>query len=305
MTSEDSAPVALLEGTSLARYTTLRIGGPAQYAVVAQTVEDIQRAASHARTVGLPLWLIGRGSNLLIDSAGLAGISLLLRRGAQGLEVHADSKIIRADTSVSMPRIASEAMKAGLTGLEHLMVIPGTIGAGVAINAGVGGPDGQCVAQRLSSVRVLDPATGSVRQLNAQEAGLRYRGSRIQDEGLIVLSVELLAGGVDSPASIAAKHRLIQQKRIEKQPVNPHTCGSVFKAVDGVPAGRLIDQCGLRGKRIGAACISERHANWIENLGGAHSDDVRRLVDLAREAVLRIHGVILEREMRIFPDDGN
>lgn len=299
-------PNALLDTAErhapLAPWTTWGIGGPAEYLLEPDSEEALVAAVQGARRLGLPVTVIGRGSNVLIDDAGVPGLVLLLARRLDRLAVDALSGRIEAQAGVPLPRIAQRSAQAGVAGLTFLIGIPGSLGGGVVMNAGLGGRTGRSVADVLESVRVLHVDSGSTELVDAPSAGLRYRGSAIQDRGLVVLGATMQGIPGGDPRTLANEARALREQRKAKQPLQKRTSGSVFTQPEGhPPAGRLIDAAGLKGYRIGDAAISMTHANWIENAGHATAADVRLLMEHVEQVVHAVHGVRLEREVRELP----
>jgi UDP-N-acetylmuramate dehydrogenase len=251
---------------------------------------------------GLEVTVIGRGSNVLIDDAGIPGLVILLARTLDSIVADPETGRVSAGAGAPLPKVALRAARAGIADLSFLSGIPGTIGGAVAMNAGLGGRGGTDVKHILDSVRVLDPAEGSVRDLDAAGAGLRYRGSRLGDRGLVILGASLQGRPGADPAALAKEGRALRARRAERQPLQRRTSGSVFTQPEGQPpAGLLIDRAGLKGYRRGDAVVSTTHANWIENLGNATAEDVRQLMTHVERVILERDGVRLEREVRELP----
>jgi UDP-N-acetylmuramate dehydrogenase len=288
----------------LAHYTTWRIGGCAQWLMEPNTQEQFLAAYRAAREMQCPFTVIGRGSNLLVDDEGVPGVVALLRRGFDELSFDAVKCQFHAEAGCPMAKIATAAEKQGVEGLVFLLGIPGTIGAGVAINAGTGGVTGPSIADIFVSARALDAASGEVIETDKNAFGFAYRHSTAFERQLWVLSAVLQGRPSDDPAGLAQQAREILARRAAKQPLNKAVSGSVFKPPpDGTPPGLLIDQLNLKGLRIGGALVSPKHANWIENDGTATSQDVRLLMSTIQQRVQEHYGVWLEREVRFLPDD--
>ena len=287
----------------LAAYTTWNIGGAAEVLLEPDSGDELVAAYRYAEETGLPLTILGRGSNTLIDDAGIPGVVVCLRSSFDEVTVDAEAGTVHAEAGCPLPKLAVRAGQAGLSGFEFLIGIPGTVGAGVAINAGVGGASGVSIGERLERVRTLELATGSVQTLSASEAGLRYRHSDLLHRHW-VLDAAFRAGERDELDAIKARQKEVLKKRAAKQPLQRHTSGSVFKQPEGgEPAGWYIDQAGLKGYSVGGATVSPTHANWIENRGGATSQEVKALMAHIREVVRARFGVVLEREVRFLPQD--
>lgn len=290
---------ALLENHSLAPLTTWKIGGAAQYLAAAAGLEDVYRLMALAYDRGWPLWFLGRGSNILIDDAGLPGITLHLAKSLQSLERRGDT--LRAGAGVSLPKLARTAAELGFSGYEFLTGIPGTVGAAVRLNAGADGLD---LAGVLSRVWVATPQL-QLLEFTAAELGLEYRSSRLLNfPHWLVVEAEFLLTRPAPPETIKQRWHDLQVARRARQPANYRNCGSVFKNPAGAPAaGFLIDQAGLKGRRVGEAQVSLKHANFILNQGRASAGQVKALISEIQAEVWRTQGVALEREVVFLPDD--
>ena len=283
----------------LAAHTTMRVGGPADVLVVAKDVSTLTGLVREARVAGIPFCLLGRGSDVVVADAGCRGLVILSR--AEGWRIEGDR--MTAEAGLPLARAATLAQRAGLSGLEFGLAIPGTVGGAIWANAGAHGAE---VADVLESVVVLR-ADGSEATERAVTLSLTYRDSRLKDSagersaGDLVLTATFRLDPAD-PAVVKARLDDIRRWRREHQPLGQPSAGSVFRNPQGDSAGRLIDACGLRGKRLGGAVISQKHANFIVNEGGATASDVRRLAELAREAVARQFGVDLVYEVQFIGD---
>ena len=289
----------ILENHPLAPLTTWKIGGPAQYLAAAAGLEEVYRLMALAYDRGWPLWFLGRGSNILIDDAGLPGITLHLARSLQTLERRGDT--LRAGAGVSLPRLARVAADLGFAGFEFLAGIPGTVGAAVRLNAGA---DGRDLAGVLNRVWVVTPKL-QLLEFKAAELDLGYRASLLLNfPHWLVAEAEFLLTSPAPPEAIKQRLRDLQAARRARQPANYRNCGSVFKNPAGAPgAGFLIDQSGLKGHRVGEAQVSRKHANFILNRGQASAAQVKALISEIQEQVWRRQGVALEREVIFLPDD--
>jgi UDP-N-acetylmuramate dehydrogenase len=286
-------------GYPLAPLTTWKIGGSAQYLAVPAGLEDIYRLMRLAYDRGWPLFFLGRGSNLLIDDAGLPGLTLHLAKSLQTIERRGDT--LRVGAGASLPRLARSAAELGFSGFEFLAGIPGTVGGAVRLNAGA---EGQTMAGVLTRVWVATPQL-QLQELGVHELGLRYRTSRLLNfPHWLVAEAEFTLKTPDAPGAIKERIRELVAARKARQPANPRSCGSVFKnPIQGAPAGRLIEQAGFKGRRRGEAIVSRKHANFILNQGRATAAQVKALVADIQEKVWQTRGVALEREVVFLPDD--
>lgn len=283
--------VQIEEHVPLARLTTIGTGGPARWLARPGSVEELVEALAWARKRGAEVVVLGLGSNLLVADEGFDGLALRLERGLARVEIEGTRLIAGGGASLAV--CLHRARAAGLGGLEFACAIPGTVGGAVWMNAGAYQGD---LAGILGRAQVAD--AGGVRWLSPDELGLRYRRSALT-RGQVVAAAELEL--VPRPESeIRAIVAELQARRKAAQPTNRRTFGSVFKNPDHeLTAGRMLEACGLRGYRIGGARISPRHANFIENAGGATSSDVIALIAEARRRALARFGVLLEPEVQL------
>ena len=290
-------------GERVALHTTMRVGGPADLVAVATDVATLAALVRFANHRQVPWVVLGRGSNVVIADAGLRGLVILNR--AEGARF--DGERLIAEAGLPLARAATLAQHAGLSGLEFGLAIPGTVGGAVWANAGAHGSD---VAAVLESVTVLRAdGTQAVEPVTA--LGLAYRDSRFkhstgQGSGLftpadVILGATFRLSSAD-PAAIRARLAEIRLWRQEHQPLSQPSAGSVFRNPPGDSAGRLIDACGLKGSRVGGAQVSEKHANFIVNAGGATAADVRRLADTVRAEVAERFGTELAYEVQFIGD---
>lgn len=282
----------LRENEPMSRHTTFRIGGPARLMALPRDRKEAAAAVRAAAELGIRPFFLGNGSNLLVADGGYEGFIVKLTGLDQTRVVN---RRLRAESGISLARLAMAAWGRGLTGLEFAHGIPGTLGGGVAMNAGAYGGE---MSQVLTAVTFLDEA-GQVITLPAQECALTYRHSLFTDhpERLILEAEFELAQGVLTLIKIRMDE--LAQKRRAKQPLDQPSAGSTFKRPEGHFAAALIEQCGLKGLSVGGAQVSEKHAGFVVNRGGATAEDVLRLMEQVRERVLRDTGVELEPEVKL------
>ena len=276
----------------LSRHTTFRVGGPAEYLVTPE-ISQIPDVVALCRQQEVPLTIIGNGSNLLISDSGLRGVVLEVGKAASGIRmVDGEDLVVRAGTLLS--ETANFAAKNGLSGMEFAAGIPGSLGGAVVMNAGAYGGEMKDI---LSGVRVLTK-TGEIKVRPADELDLSYRHSRMMDEEEIVLEARLnLTQG--SEVVIRARMEELRKKRVEKQPLEYPSAGSTFKRPEGYFAGKLIEEAGLRGYRIGDAQVSEKHCGFVINRGAATAAQILELMQHVQECVRENSGVQLEPEVRL------
>jgi UDP-N-acetylmuramate dehydrogenase len=279
------------EGVALSRYTTLGTGGPARWFDRPETVEDLVARLAWAEEEGLPVAVVGLGSNLLVADEGFPGVVFKLDGEIAAAEVR-DGAVV-AGGGAPLAVCLHRARAAGLGGLEFVCAIPGTVGGAVWMNAGAYGGDTAGVLRRA----LVADASGA-NWLTPDELGLRYRASGLQ-AGQVVASAEF-ALEPRPVGEIKATVAAMQAKRKAAQPTNKRTFGSVFKNPEHeLTAGRMLEACGLRGYRIGDAQISPKHANFIENAGAARSADAIALIAEARRRARDEFGVVLHPEVQL------
>ena len=280
-----------LENEPMSRHTTFRVGGPAEYMFFPASAEEIRAALRAAEEAGAPVHLVGNGSNLIVRDGGLRGLTLVLGDAFSKIEI--EGNLLRAQAGAPLSRVASAAADAGLSGLEFAGGIPGTLGGGCAMNAGAYG--GQ-LSDVLECAEVL--LGGAARTLTLEQMGMGYRTTLPLREGGVVLSASFRLSP-DAPEAIRARMRELNARRREKQPLTLPSAGSTFKRPEGHFAGALIEGCNLKGCAIGGAQVSEKHAGFIVNAGGATARDILALIDHVKRVVYAETGVELEPEVRI------
>ncbi|KZR61159.1 UDP-N-acetylmuramate dehydrogenase [Prochlorococcus sp. MIT 1306] len=279
---------------SLANFTSWRVGGPAEWFASPSSVEELQTLIAWAYEQKMPCRVIGAGSNLLINDAGLPGLSLCMRK-LQGSDLDPKTGIVEALAGEPIPNLSKRAAKAGLHGLEWAVGIPGTVGGATVMNAGA---QGGCTADWLESVQVIDLNGEGPFELSRQELDYAYRQSLLQEKTLVVLSARFrLDPGHDHKELNQITHKNLTH-RTTTQPYQLPSCGSVFRNPEPLKAGRLIEALGLKGHRIGGAEVSPIHANFIVNIGGATAADINQMINLIQQRVQMAHGVMLHPEVK-------
>ncbi len=281
------------EWEPLKTHTTFRIGGPARYYLVPEKEEEVKEALQYAGEKGLPCCVIGKGSNVLFPDRGFDGVVIEIGKGMENIHISEEGKVT-AQAGISLAKMASELAQAGLSGFEFAAGIPGTLGGGITMNAGAyGGEMRDCLVR----AKVLTP-DGNVRILQKDEMELGYRTSIIQKQGCFVLEGEFAFSHGDT-GLIQEKMKELNGKRREKQPLEYPSAGSTFKRPEGFFAGKLIEDAGLRGYRVGDAQVSEKHCGFVINRGHATAEDVVRLIRDVQTQVEEKFGVVLEPEVRM------
>ena len=281
----------------LARHTTFGIGGPAEAYVMADSAEALRRLVAACHRDGVPFFVLGSGSNILVGDAGIRGVTIENRAAAvEGPRTNGQGVLARAESGASFAALARSLARQGCGGLEWAGGIPGTVGGAVVYNAGA---YGGCLADVLRSVTVVD-GEGQEEVIAAGDLDLSYRGSAFV-RGLLAERVVLWAEFGLRPGSaeeLTARVRELDARRLADQP-RGRNAGSIFKNTPEYPAWQLIDQVGLRGYRIGDAQVSPKHANFFINAGRARASEVKALIELALGRVRERFGLELELEIAL------
>jgi UDP-N-acetylmuramate dehydrogenase len=285
-----AAGLPVERGRSLARQTTLGVGGPAALYVAC---DDLGAVRTVARALAdTPLFVLGKGSNTLVGDGGVDAVVLRLGAGHKWLRREGD--LVEAGAGEAMPALAAWAAREGLAGLEFAAGIPATVGGSVRMNAGAHGGD---VAGRLVSIDVVLAGSGDLVTLPPGALGFGYRRSSLPARSVVVAARWQLSP--DDPAAIRGRLDELRAWRRRTQPLRERSCGSTFTNPPGDSAGRLVEAAGLKGFAVGGARVSDKHANFVVTAPGALAADVRRLVVTVRDRVLTESGVLLEPEVRL------
>ena len=278
----------------LAKLTTFKVGGNADYLTLPKTPEQLKQALDWGRSEGLPITLLGAGSNLLISDQGLRGL-VICTRALRHSEFDADTGRVSAAAGEPWSSLAWKAARNGLKGFEWTIGIPGTVGGAVVMNAGAHGGE---TADILISAEVIDP-DGSVHTLKPKDLDYRYRTSNLQGSDRIVLTATFQLSAGHEPTAVKTDTAEDLKQRRTTQPYHLPNCGSVFRNPPGHSAARLIQAAGLKGYQIGNAQISTLHSNFIVNLGGAKASDVLALIRHIQDTILERDGIALKTEVKI------
>lgn len=279
----------------MSKHTTFRIGGPADVFAMPETYEQIGEILKLCKAEGLPFFVLGNGSNLLVSDKGYRGVIIQMDRNMQ--EIRLEGNTIRACAGALLSSIAVAARNASLTGFEFAGGIPGTLGGACVMNAGAYGGEMKDV---LKEVMVMT-RDGEILTLPAEKLEMGYRTSVIKKMGYLVLEAVISLEKGDEEA-IRDRMKELSDLRTQKQPLDLPSAGSTFKRPEGYFAGKLIMDSGLRGCRIGGAQVSEKHCGFVVNADGATAGDVRALMDHVIQVVKEKYGVTLEPEVKFLGD---
>jgi UDP-N-acetylmuramate dehydrogenase len=281
--------LAVRQDVPLAPLTTLRVGGPADRLAEPRTRDELLAVLEVAQAATVPWLVIGNGSNLVVADAGVRGVVIRIR----ARDVTRQGASLAADAGAPMAMLVKRASAAGLAGIEWGIAVPGTLGGAVWANAGAHGGE---IRDRLEWAEAWDPTSGTVGRVAPEACGFDYRESRFKHEALVVVAAGVALAD-DEPAAVADRVAAFQAQRQATQPLAEQNAGSVFRNPPGDHAGRLIDAAGLKGRRVGTASVSTRHANFIVTDRGGRAADVRRLADEVQREVATATGVALQFEI--------
>ena len=286
--------VALDQSMSL--HTTFKVGGPADILVIPNSEQAFISALNICKLENIPVFVMGNGSNLLVRDKGIRGVVIKLAGGLN--EIKIDGNILTAQAGALLSKLAKFAAKHALSGLEFAEGIPGTVGGAVAMNAGAYNGEMKNVVQKSICIN----SNGIIKELNNEEHEFGYRKSVIKTQGLYVVKIELALNPLEYDI-IVEKMKEFSKLRTEKQPLNYPSAGSTFKRPQGYYAGKLIEECGLKGCNVGGAQVSTKHSGFIVNSGGAKAEDVIQLICLIQDRVMIEKGVKMETEIMIIGEN--
>ena len=285
----------VLQNADMRQYTTLKLGGTADWLAFPRSAAEIAELFAEAGAAGLPVTVIGHGSNVLVLDGGIRGLVIRIDKNMKS--IRREGNRLTAAAGAMLGAVAGFAAENGLTGLEFASGIPGTVGGAVTMNAGAYGGEMKDIVVRVDGIL----PDGTEMSLSGEEMRFGYRRSAVKDLNLIVTEVTMeLAEG--DPAAIRAKMSELNRQRAEKQPLDVPSAGSTFKRPEGFYAAALIDQCGLKGYSVGGAQVSMKHAGFLVNSGDS-SWDYLELVRTVQRIVRERAGVELEPEIRIIGEE--
>jgi UDP-N-acetylmuramate dehydrogenase len=273
------------------QFTSMQVGGPADSLLFPKDVEELEKVIRYARRKKIPLLILGRGTNLVVRDKGVRGWVISLTQGMKKIQM--DGGVVEAEAGLSLQRLVQFSIQKGLTGLEPFFGIPGTVGGGLAMNAGAWGAELKDV---LLSVTLMKE-DGEIAERSRSRLRFSYRGLAISPSWIILKGrFELKRGKKEE---ILERVRSYSEMRKKRQPLDYPSAGSIFKNPKEGPAGKWIEEAGLKGFRIGRAMVSERHANFIVNLGKATAEEVIRLMEFIEKKIYEEKGISLEREVKV------
>lgn len=282
----------------LAKYSSFKIGGKADFFIKPVDKEDVLSAVNFFSERSLPYCVLGRGSNILISDEGVRGAVISLRENLEKVVITGET--VYAEAGADLPALAMQTLRQGLGGLENLSGVPGSLGGAVLMNAGAYGRE---IFELIEWVEVI--RENRIVRLSKSEIHYDYRYTNLQHDVILAVGMRLKKLSPKEQEHAMAQRKEWMEKRRASQPLNLPNAGSIFKNPPpdekGKPryAGALIEACGLKGTRYGGAKISEKHANFIVNMGNAKATDVLALIDLARDAVKKKFGIVLELEIKL------
>ena len=280
----------------LKNYTSFRIGGPADVLIQPDCAETLSKVLKICKAEKIKPYVIGRGTNILVSDEGIRGVVIVIGDAFSNIQ-YCGNNLLKVQAGASLRKVCRFCLEYSLSGMEFAYGIPGSTGGGVYMNAGAYGGE---LSDHIVLVNHMDMAGNQGSYQGKRELDLSYRHSRYMDEDLIITSV-IFYLDKGNPDAIKMKMDNIMNRRKLKQPLDYPSAGSTFKRPEGHFAAKLIDDCGLRGKTIGGAQVSEKHAGFLINKGGATANDIKELVKYVGDTVEKETGVILEPEIRFFP----
>jgi UDP-N-acetylmuramate dehydrogenase len=290
----------ILRNVSMKRYTSMKVGGTVPYLFYPEDEAGLGAAIAWLGEAGLPFRFLGNGTNVIVADRGFAtGLIRVSRMRHVRFSMTETGALVKVGAGLPLKSLIRSCAARGLMGLEKLFGIPGTVGGALKMNAG---SFGVTISDCLISLRYMDEK-GGVHERRKDKMGFGYRSSSISHRHCAVEATFELTRA--EPSRIQADMDYVWHERLRKHPMERPSAGSVFKNGNGGPCWGLVDRAGLRGARVGAACVSEKHPNFIVNMGGASASDVKRLIEIVKERVAEATGVTLEEEVELWGfDDG-
>jgi UDP-N-acetylmuramate dehydrogenase len=281
------------------RHTSIGVGGRADALVFPESVDEMGRLVALLRAEGIPVFFVGNGTNLIVRDDGFRGaiVSTKSLRSVRIEKRGSDRAAILADAGASLAEVVALSAKEALTGMEFCAGIPGSVGGGIRMNAGAYGSELKDVIEAVS----LLYGEGRIKPCNRADLTFEYRNLSLPEGACVLSGVFVLARG--SREAVEGRIREILRTRTGKHPLDYRNAGSIFKNPEGMPAGKIIEEAGLKGARIGGAQVSEKHGNFIVNLGSATARDICSLIEQVQKKVLETKGIALEPEVKIIGEE--
>ncbi len=283
----------VLKDENMRNHTSFKIGGLADFFVIVQEIEELKFVLDIAEKYAIPLTVIGNGTNLLVSDKGIRGIVLKIEISNLKVIRKKDKAEITISSGYAVGKLANLAYKEELTGLEFLSGIPGSVGGAIRMNAGAYGKEMKDI---VISTKYMEK-NGKIKKLNLEEHMFSYRSSIFSEMKDVIILETVLEAGYGNKEEIKEKIDEYRNKRIETQPLELPNAGSTFKRKGDIITAKVIDECGLKGYRIGDAAVSEKHAGFVVNLGNATAKDVLELTDYIKETVKKKKGIEIELEV--------
>ena len=281
----------VLKDENMRNHTSFKIGGLADFFVIVQEIEELKFVLDIAEKYAIPLTVIGNGTNLLVSDKGIRGIVLKIEISNLKVIRKKDKAEITISSGYAVGKLANLAYKEELTGLEFLSGIPGSVGGAIRMNAGAYGKEMKDISTKYME------KNGKIKKLNLEEHMFSYRSSIFSEMKDVIILETVLEAGYGNKEEIKEKIDEYRNKRIETQPLELPNAGSTFKRKGDIITAKVIDECGLKGYRIGDAAVSEKHAGFVVNLGNATAKDVLELTDYIKETVKKKKGIEIELEV--------
>ncbi|MDD5008332.1 MAG: UDP-N-acetylmuramate dehydrogenase [Syntrophorhabdaceae bacterium] len=289
----------ILENVPMKRYTSMRVGGPVRYLLYPLDEGDLRNVLKYLTHRNIPYRFLGNGTNVIVNDSGLdEALIRITRMKSKGYKKTKNGATADVSGGVSLKQFIKDNARHGLSGLENLYWIPGTVGGALRMNAG---SFGTSVSDPLLTMRVLN-AHGQIVTMTRQEASFGYRASPVKPGECVVNASFSLKSR--NKKEIVKDMEYVYGERKKRHPMEFPSAGSVFKGVKGEPAWKFIEKAGFKGLKVGGACVSEKHANFIVNLGSATANDIRKLIDTIKRGVFEKTGVSLEEEVELWGFNG-
>jgi UDP-N-acetylmuramate dehydrogenase len=290
---------AVLTDVPMKRYTSMRVGGPAKSLLYPVDEQDLLATIGALRKKGVPYRFLGNGTNIIVHDKGFAGAVIRTTRiRSLHHEKTKDGALVKVSGGASLRRFIEDNANRGLAGLERLYWIPGTVGGGIKMNAG---SFGASISDVLESVTIVN-GNGMVRSVDKKDLSFDYRRSPVKSSECVISAVFRLKSR--EKKEILEEMKYVLSERKKRHPLEFPSSGSIFKSVDGQGAWQFVEKAGLRGLRIGGAAVSEKHTNFIVNLGHATAEDIKNLMERVKKEVFEKSGVLLEEEVELWGFEG-